>query len=600
MMIIQSDEQSVILDYDFDEAQYRRDMDIMAAEAEVGDVLLFGAQKTAKYKAAQAFLKDYAAGRDLLLKRVEQILNRARKQMAIGVKINGSAVSGQTAGAQHKTTGDSDGDSDGDPDPADEVINDPYSSINTHLLSRPINRIARKAILANRQGVEQKNPGVYNWYVTLTLKEIERAMRSVLRKKATLSQDSLDEIPLAAVRLFLDLSMDNKHRFECTPNLVFTRVVEARCFQTTFKLHEYVTPDNRNPGVRESRKEALSIGIADRSSRAYAADVYSVANRLTDVKEEQPAFIRVCFPAKESITPSTIELDAELDGVRIQHCPPKPVRISPERASAQMVSFNRDDDDDDTGGGDALELDALDALDAAAFDPAGHDEKRIKTRREYGVLNVADMEKGYLPDDADADLVNAGDAENDVQIEVYTDNPDTREIGGIDYTPASVKAKRAAETALYAQAGTIARQVVLYVTRALDQTAAAREVAGVLNQQEGALGNLVLNCIRKDLSATDVCAKILKAAQWADAEALFCRPAEPDLDPELVRLGRMSDITLSGCRAQYVEQLYETVGTFRNRGNLLSALKTRALNKMGKFPEDVVRVARLLTEKGDK
>ena len=501
--------------------------------------------------------------------------------------VAGHPGKGTQRGAQTRSeakSGDSNSD-DGDPDPADKVINDPYSAINSHVLSRPINRIARKAILANRQALEQKNPRVYNWYVSRTLKEIERAMISVLRKKATLSQDSLDEIPLAASRLFADLA--GTHRFGVTPNPVFTRIVVANCFKTTFKLHDYVAPDNRNPGAREARKEALALGIAQGSSRADAADVYALANGLVEGNGACPRLYTL--PEDNAIPPSAFEIE----GVPIQHIPAAPVQVSAP-SEVQMLSLNRDDDD--TGQCDALELDA--ALDAAAFDPAGHDAEAVTTKRDYATINVYDMQAGRILDARDAaDL----DAENDVLVEVYTDNPDVQERGGVDDAAAGIRAKRAAENALHAKAGTVARQLVLFVTRAPDQTAAAREVAAVLNQHEGALGNLVLDCIRKDRSAPDICAEIIKATRWADAEALFSSPSTPDLDPELVRIGRMSDITISDCRTQYIDKLYETVG-FRNRGNLISALKTRAFNKLGKFPAEVVRVALLLLDdtRGDQ
>jgi hypothetical protein len=191
------------------------------------------------------------------------------------------------------------------------------------------------------------------------------------------------------------------------------------------------------------------------------------------------------------------------------------------------------------------------------------------------------------------------DAENDVQIEVYTDSPEV-ERGGIDDTAASRKAKLAAENALHVKAGTIARQLVLYVCRARDKTAAAREVAAVLHQQEGGLGNLVLECIRKDRESPEVFPAIVKAANRAAADAHFSLPTQPTLDPALVRIGRrMCDPTIVDCRKQHIEMLYQTIGGFSNRGNLRSLLRTRALNKQGLFPPEVVRVARLLMGEGD-
>ena len=527
--------------------QYERDNVLEGAERTLADVDLFGAPRTQEYFAAKQMLRDEAAR----MRKLQVIVTRALKKAASSPRpqASGEAVSGQTAAARHTSTGDSNS-ADGDPDPADQIINDPHASINSHLLSRPINRISRKAILAHRQGLEQKNPRVYNWYVSRALREIERAMVSVLGKKATLSQDSLDEIPLAASRLFADLA--GTHRFEDTPNPVFTRIVAANCFKTTFKLHDYVAPDNRNPGARESRKEALALGIAEGSTRADAADVYALANGL--------------------------------------------VKVVSAHSKVQMLSLDRDDDD--TGGGDALELDALDAV---AFDPAGHDEKTVATRRDYAVLSAHDFGKYILPDTEDFDTCAADEV---AAPETHTDSIDHpgNEWGSIDDTPASLKAHRAAENALHAKAGTIARHLVLHVSRSPDQPAAAREVAAVLRQQESAMGDLVLDCISKDRSAPDVCAAILKAHRRVDAELLFSSPSTPDLDPELVRLGRMSDITISDCRTQYIDKLYETVGGFHHRNNLRSALKTRALNKLGKFPPEVVRVALLLLDdtRGDQ
>ena len=523
-------------------------------------------------RAAQGALKSGL--RDKVLARARAVAPRSTRSTQRGAQTRSEAKSGDSNSA------------DGDPDPADRIIADPFASINAHVLTRPINRISRKAILAHRQGLEQKNPHVYNWYVSRALREIERAMVSVLGKKATLSQDSLDEIPIAASRLFTDLA--GTHRFEDTPNPVFTHIVAANCFKTTFKLHDYVAPDNRNPGAREARKEALALGIARGSSRADAADVYALANGLVEGNGACPRLYTL--PEDNAIPPSAFEID----GVPIQHIPAAPVQVS-AGSKVQMRSLDRDDDD--TGGGDALELDALDAV---AFDPAGHDEKTVATRRDYAVLNADDFGQYILPGTEDFDTC----AHDEVAApETYTDsiNHPGNEWGSIDDTPASLKAHRAAENALHVKAGTIARQLINHVDRAPDRTAAAREVTSALNQQDGALRDRVLKCISQDRSTPSICANILQSARWADAEALFRAPAKPDLDHELVRLGRMSDITISDCRTQYIDKLYETVGGvggFHHRNNLRSALKTRALNKLGKSPPEVVRVARLLIDCG--
>ncbi|MBU2831889.1 hypothetical protein [Acidithiobacillus ferriphilus] len=590
--------------------RYGRDLEIEAADLVVADCDLFGAARTQAYFAAKKLLKEEATR----MRKLQVIVTRALKKAAStrmpkakGSTVRGSATSGQTARAQHTSTG---GSNDADPDPLDVIIQDPYSRINSDPKSRPINRIARKAILAHRQGIEQKNPPAYNWYVARTLREIERAMLSVLRKtKTAISRDSLEEIPLAAVRLFSDLATDNKHDFGRTPNLVFTKTVADRCFKTTFRLHDYVTTDKRNPGAAAARKEAADLGIAEGSSREVSGCVYDAANGLVPVEDGGTPRIYT-LSEKNAIAP----VDFEIDGVKIKHLPAAPVQIRPAQRAAQMVALSRDDDD----ASDALELDAVtalgldadaaleldaDAADAvAAVDPTAHDQTAVTTRRDYAVINAHDLQNGRILDTRDADELDP-DAETDVQIEVYTDSPEV-ERGGIDDTAASRKAKLAAENALHVKAGTIARQLVLYVRRARDKEVAVREVAAVLHQQEGGLGNLVLSCIRKDRESPEVFAALFeaipKAANRAAADAHFSLPTQPTLDPALVRIGRrMSDITIVDCRKQHIEMLYQTIGGFSNRGNLRSLLRTRALNKQGLFPPEVVRVARLLMDEGD-
>jgi hypothetical protein len=585
MMMIQSEQsQSVTLDYDFDEAQYRRDLEIMAAEDEVGDVIYFGAPKTAKYKAAKAFLKNYAAEQD----RLEQILNRAMST----AEGDGNTVSGQTAGAQHKTTGgdDGDGDGEGDPDSDDRVINDPYSSINTHLLSRPINRIARKAILANRQGIEQKNPRVYNWYVSRTLKEIERAIRSVLSKKATLSQESLEEVPLAAARLFAKLTAT--HDFSKTPNPVFTKLAYDHVCRDTFELHAYVTRDKDIPGAEAARKEAKALGIAEGASQADAADMYAVSVGFFDSQREDRVTIHTLSEdPKLALTPSS----ETLDGVSIEHLPIQPVSVR-KRYTVKKISLDQHDDDDD---GDKTELEALEARDAAveaSFDLAAHDKKQVITKRDYQVLSAAVMQN-FLPDTEVFDRSH----ENEVALgTVHTDSVDrVEDWGAADKTPADLKSKLAAEKALHARAGTIARQLVLYVTRALDQDAAALEAAVALNRLSGDLGKLVVRCIKKDWSAPDVCTKILKAAPRAAAEGLFSQPPtfadfEQDavpLPPDLLAaVGMCKDADFKPRIRAIIDAMCKLTTSGKTR-DVMRFLKSCAENRKGLYTPDIVDTA---------
>jgi hypothetical protein len=147
----------------------------------------------------------------------------------------------------------------------------------------------------------------------------------------------------------------------------------------------------------------------------------------------------------------------------------------------------------------------------------------------------------------------------------------------------------------------------------LDMPAAARDAAirdladHLAQHPEPLLLEMLGNdCTPRKRKTDPVTAQLLdavrKKARLAAAEALFKpAPAQSDLDHELVRLGRMSDVTISDCRAQYIDKLYETVGGFHHRNNLRSALKTRALNKRGKFPPEVERVALLLLDtRGDQ
>lgn len=489
------------------------------------------------------------------------------------------------AGNASKKSGDSN--SSDDPDPDDRVILDPFSAVNADILTRPINRIARKAILAHRQGIEQTHPRIYNWYLTRTLREIEVSAISVLRKANPhiyISRAALDELPSLAWRFFCRLATgdkgDNPHDFGQIPNPVFPVLIKKLIGKSPSAFHDYVTRDADHPGQKEARALAADLGIAPGGRRELCADVYEVADGQSAASSASP---KVWTPdPAQAITP----VDMECEGVLIQHIPAKTVSLP--RAAARFVRLDKD------GAGDAEEaeaLSALDASDAAAFDPAGHDEQAVTTRRDCGVLNPSAMRAGHLQQ---ADEDEAPGEEDEVE-EPESEVPDALKTSDDDDEESELdrKARRRADAERYTRAGTIARQLIRHVACAPDQGAAACDVAQALNQQDGETQKMVLECIQADHANPDICAQILKALRFADAEALFS-PKKPDLDTELTRLGRMGDTTLRDLCTQHMQMLAR-VCQMRNSA-VIQALHTRARNRKGRFPSEIVRVARLLLD----
>lgn len=489
-------------------------------------------------------------------------------------------------GAQTRSAAKS-GDSNDDPDPDDQVISDPFAAINADSLTRPINRIARKAILAHRQGVDQTHPRIYNWHLTRTLKEIEDSAIRVLRKANPHiypSQATLDELPSLAWRFFCRLAMgdkgDNPHDFGQIPNPVFPVLIKKLIGKSPAVFHDYVTRDADHPGQKDARKLAADLGIAPGGRRELGADVYEVADGQSKLSSSSP---KVWTPdPAQAITPAA----TECEGVLIQHIPAQTVSLP--RAAARFVRLDKD------GAGDAEEAEAVGALDdsdAAAFDPAGHDEQAVTTRRDCGVLNPSAMRAGHLQQDDEDDALGEEDEVEEPESEV----PDALKTSDDDDEESELdrKARRRAEAEQHTRVGSIARQLVNHVDRAPDRTAAARDVAQALNQQDGETQKMVLECIQADRANPDICAQILKALRFADAEALFS-PKKPDLDTELTRLGRMGDATLRDLCTQHMQMLARVCQM--RKSAVIQALHTRARNRKGRFPSEIVRVARLLLD----
>ena len=466
-----------------------------------------------------------------------------------------------------------DSNEDGDPDPDDQIIIDPYSTINSHRLSTPQNRISRKAILAHRGGIDKTHPRVYNWYLSRALGEIERAIIAVIGRNHDVSLDARDEARAGAWIFFQTLAMsDTPHNFGEIPNLVFFGkggLVSKKFVRSADKLHEAVAADCRNPGQRDHRELSFELGIVEHNRKESAADIYSVSNGLVIVDAGESAN-RKWWQSED-----TEARDKEYCGVKIKHLQPKPIK---ERSYHFATKVSLDTSSEDGDGSDRLELEAVDAkaetVDSEDWqDAEGVDEEVVEIDPEA-------MGTHFMPD---TEVFNT--AESDVPLVRDDDVPDDLID---DQQPSAVDAATDAEIQ---QAGAIARHLVLHVQRASDKDAAAQEVAEVLNQQPDSLLNQVIECLRRDLANAGLVNAILSAAGFAEVE-----PQKPEpfcLDAELAALAKRDGNALLACPDMYFADVREK-GGYANSGNFVKLLELRVENKSGRFSPAIQKVAAIL------
>jgi hypothetical protein len=462
-----------------------------------------------------------------------------------------------------------DSNDDGDPDPDDRIILDPYSAINNHHLSTTQNRISRKAILAHKNSIDKTHPRVYEWYVSRTLREIECAIVDTISDSGRfdISLEARDEAHEGAWIFFQRLC--ESHDFGKTPNLVFfgkKGLVSKSFVRTPEKLHEAVTADIRNPGQAEHRGISAEIGILKTRCRADAADISAVANGLISLGDNVE---RKWWRSDEDAE----ERAKEYQGVKIKHLPPQPIR---ERAYhfATMVSLSSSGEDGD--GLDRLELEAVDAH-AETVDSEDWQDDDVAAE-EVVEIDPEVMGTNFMPDTevfdtADADVPPAPVRDDDAPDDLIddTDTATDEEI---------------------LRAGTIARQLVLHVQRAHNQSAAAQEVVEVLNLQPVSMQNSVVEALRKDFANVEAVNAILRAAGLAELEQL--KPEPFSIDAELTDFANRDENALAACPDMYFADFMDKVGNEITSGNVLKLLRLRVENRSGRFSPEIQKVAAIL------
>ncbi len=188
-----------------------------------------------------------------------------------------AAVSGQTAAAQHTSTGGSSSE-DGDPDPADQIIIDPCKTdprVLTHG-DNPTARNIRKALMAIRMDV--RHPAA-DYYVQRALAEMVKQVKHRVRcMPFRIPADIV--IPLildAALSLLYGLA--GKHDFQRRPNPNFYNIVK-RNIQVPANLREVA---NRLLGAESKKLDMLDVeaGLA----RAEDGDHACAAARLSPITD---------------------------------------------------------------------------------------------------------------------------------------------------------------------------------------------------------------------------------------------------------------------------------------------------------------------------
>jgi hypothetical protein len=236
--------------FDGDAQQYERherDLEVEAAEQVVADVNLFGAPRTPAFYAAKRLLADEAARMRTLVGVVARALKKGAIAGSTPAKRQGtsSPVSGQTAAAQHTSTG---GSEDGDPDPADRIIPDPCKT-DPRILAygdTPTARANRKAIMAIRMGV--RHPAA-DYYVQRALAEMVKQVKYRVRCMPFRIHTDLAAPLILDAALSLLYGLAAKHVFRDLPNPNFYNIVQ-RNIQLPANLREVA---NR---LRKSKKEA--------------------------------------------------------------------------------------------------------------------------------------------------------------------------------------------------------------------------------------------------------------------------------------------------------------------------------------------------------
>lgn len=444
-------------------------------------------------------------------------------------------------------SGDSNSDDGGDPDPADVLILDPWSSINTHKESKPINRVVRKAILAHRNGVDKKHPVAYTWYVNAALAEFRRALKSAVSKQGALTPSVLDDCHDAANRMFF--SLVETHDFNATPNALASTIINGNRLWTPKGLRSYA----RNGLFAEEK--------SNRTREAYEGKVFEEV-----MEAHEQADFGFWNPFASTIEPS----GDFYQGVKIKHLEPG--------LTVDKVKDTKDTEDKDTQEKDTK---------AKAKTPkAPKSPKEKDTPHTYSVKPISAKSVRYP---VVASALEKDGSEEDFYIEEDLYEP--------DFQPEVLPEK---DVVAVKKAGDMARQTIQYILNQPDRPQALIDAAMALSE----LGDdRVLDALSRDKANAGLVAEILALVGYQPAQSKLSekerkRQLKIQVEDLLENLGRRQtpEYILSN-RTDILSFLKDYTDSKRI-SNVKSNLETIAKNLQGRFSPEIQRAASILFNGG--
>lgn len=451
-------------------------------------------------------------------------------------------------------SGDSNSSDDGagDPDPADVLIADSWSAINTHKASQPINRIVRKAILAHRAGMHEEEKRnlralrVYNWYVDRALGEIRRAMHSLVTSWDGAQSSAHSLVSACAVRFFYHMCLPPKpkgapknasggHDFDQRPNPVVTDLVTNSAFRNVGDLRKYARTGMFQDGLNKDR----------------AAHEGKVFEEVMEMREQ--ADFGFWDPRGSAIEPS----GDFYQGVKIKHLEP-----------GLTVDKAKDTKEKDTKAKSPKAKAPKDA-------PHTYSVKPISAKSVSYPVVTATLEKDGSEDDFhEEDLY-----EPDFQPEVLPEKD-------------AVEVKKA---------GDMARQTIQYILNQPDRQQALIDAAMALSE----LGDdRVLDALSRDKANAGLAAEILALVGYQPAQSKLSekerkRQLKIQVEDLLENLGRRQtpEYILSN-RTDILSFLKDYTDSER-LSNVKSNLETIAKNLRGRFSPEIQRAASILFSGGE-
>lgn len=327
------------LDEDDEEAGARQRAFLTAPEPDPYDDWMAHLQQVRAEQALAALMKSKAMRAALATPAQPSAVQRRAMPEA--------PVSGQTAAAQHTSTGGSD---EGDPDPADQIIPDPCKT-DPRILAHgdnPTARSIRKAILAIRQGIQ--HPAA-SYCVQRALAEMVRQVKHRVRCMPYHIPADIATPLIQDAALSLLHGLAKKHDFRRVPNPNFYKIVQNN-IRLPANLREVA---NRVLGTDSKPLDMLDVeaGLA----RAESVDL-PIITRLQPTLDEDG---EVAVDAVDSLQSLDIQDD--------------PFRTTWVRELAD--AGQRPNLEDDPDGAMSSALAAMGAAGAAAFDSVRDVLKRV-------------------------------------------------------------------------------------------------------------------------------------------------------------------------------------------------------------------------------